>query len=339
MKRSATSTRFSGLGNQRGAALIVVLWIFIFLFVVAFDFSASVREEGLATHRYAQEAEGYYLALAGFQQGLYTLLKQSSQTGQVTVPQGSDLFDGDWIRGNLGAGTYEVRFIDEAGKFNLNRVNEETLRGIFLHLGVDQKRSNVLVDSIMDWRDEDDLHRISGAESDYYLTLSPPYTARNGQFDSVEDLLWVRGVTPELFYGGEGTVGFKDIFTVDSPAGINLRTASAAVCVALLGVPLAKCEEFIARRQQLSEKTLVDLLRLLGIRDDSLVRRQVMFANPTIITIEAKGHQSGSLAERQVKGVVRLLGGERGFELLRWVDRDIIRTREGAVTTEAAVAG
>ncbi len=316
----------SALSNERGAALVLVLWIFIFLFVIAFDFSASVREEGLATYRYAQETEGYYLALAGFQQGVYDLLKLAAQTGQVAVPaKGDDLFEGNWKQGTLGEGVYEVRFIDEAGKINLNRATDDTLRSVLTHLGVEERQRNILVDSILDWRDEDELHRLNGAESDYYLKLSPPYTARNGPFDSVEDLLWVRGMTPELFYGREGGVGLREIFTVDSPSGVNLRTTSAAVCVALLGIPLDKCRAFIAQRAKLSEKTLADLLRLLGIADDSLVRRQVMFANPTVITVEAKGHQANSPMERQIKAVIRMVGGDRGYDLLRWVDRDAIR--------------
>ena len=65
------------LGNQRGVALIVVLWMFIFLFVVAFDFSASVREEAAATHRFSDETQGYYLAVAGFERGLYDFIQQA----------------------------------------------------------------------------------------------------------------------------------------------------------------------------------------------------------------------------------------------------------------------
>ncbi len=333
-RHSAPGTRHSALSSERGVALVIVLWIFILLFVVAFDFSASVREEGTATHRYAQETEGYYLALAGFQQGVYELLKLAAQTGQVAVPaQGEDLFEGNWKKGTLGEGVYEVRFVDEAGKINLNRITEDTLRSVFAHLGVEERQRNILVDSIMDWRDEDDLHRLNGAESDYYLTLSPPYTAKNGPFDSVEDLLWVRGMTAELFYGREGGVGLREIFTVDSPSGVNLRTTTAAVCVALLGIPLEKCRVFIAQRAKLSEKTLNDLLRLLGIADDSLIRRQVMFANPTVITVEAKGHQADSPTERQVKGVIRMVGGDRGYDLIRWLDRDSVRDQrvEGAL--------
>jgi general secretion pathway protein K len=317
------------LGNERGAALIIVLWIFIFLFVVAFDFSAAVREEGMATHRYAEETEGYYLALAGFQQGVYEVMRQFAPGRPGSAPVATDMFESNWKKGNLGDGVYEVRFIDESGKFNLNRANEETLRSIFRNLGVEQDRANILTDSILDWIDPDDLHRLNGAESDYYMSLSPPYTAKNGPFDSVEDLLWVRGVTPELFYGDEERVGLRDIFSVDSPAGgVNLRTASPAVCVALVGISMEKCQDFIARRAQLSEKTLADLLRLLGIQDDSLVRRQIVFANPTVITIEARGHQAQSTISRQVKGVVRVIGSDR-YDLVRWLDRDVIRSGSG----------
>lgn len=327
-QHSALSTQPSALGNERGVALIVVLWIFIFLFVIALDFSAAVREEGMAAHRFAEEAEGYYLAVAGFQEGLYELLKLSARTGQVTVPQGGDLFEGNWRQGNLGDGLYEARFVDEAGRINLNRATEETLRRVFLNLGLDETSRNTLVDSILDWRDEEDLHRLNGAESDYYLSLSPPYTAKNGPFDAVEDLLWVRGVTPEIFYGGEGAIGLKDIFTVDSPGGVNLRTTTAEVCVALLGLPMERCRAFIAERARLSEKTLADMLKLLGIGNDDIMRRQVMFANPTVITIEARGRHKESATARQVKGVVRIMGGQRGFELIRWIDRDIIRNQD-----------
>ena len=62
--------------NERGVALLIVLWIFIFLFVVAFNFSSTVREEGDAAHRFSEDTQGYYLALAGFQRGLYEYLTQ-----------------------------------------------------------------------------------------------------------------------------------------------------------------------------------------------------------------------------------------------------------------------
>ena len=314
--------QISNLSNERGVALLMVLWVFIFLFVVAFDFTALVREEGIATRRYAEETEGYYLALAGFQQRLYELLKDSSRPRQVGGLEPGDLFDGEWQEGNLGQGVYDVRSVDESGKININRVNEISLRCIFTKLQIEEPHRSVLADSILDWRDDDDLHRLNGAEKDYYHSLSPSYTAKNGPFDAVEELLWVRGVTPEIFYGEEKKVGLKEIFTVESPIDrVNLRTLSPEVCLAVSGLSLDQCREF----KKLSDKTLADLLKLAG---GSELCVQMVSVSPSVITVEAKGRAGESASARQVKGVVRLAGGQRGFELIRWVDRDLVKNEE-----------
>ena len=62
---------------------------------------------------------------------------------------------------------------------------------------------DTVIDSILDWRDSNRDHRLNGAEEDYYRGLDPPYSCKDGPFDVVEELLLVRGVTPELFAGGE----------------------------------------------------------------------------------------------------------------------------------------
>ncbi|WP_417736088.1 general secretion pathway protein GspK [Rosistilla oblonga] len=60
-----------------------------------------------------------------------------------------------------------------------------------------------VADSILDWLDEDDEQRDFGAEYDYYNALPTPYGPKNGPLDSVEELLLVRGVTPELLFGAD----------------------------------------------------------------------------------------------------------------------------------------
>jgi general secretion pathway protein K len=323
----------SVLLNQRGAALLIVLWIFIFLLVVAFDFSASVREEATAAQRYNDETQGYYLALAGFQRGVYEILQQSAGRGALEADKRVDIFDGSWHEETLGDGVFRVRWLDEGGKINVNRADERTLRRVFTNLGVEEPGRTILVDSIMDWRDPDNLHRLNGAENEYYRSLTPPYTARNGPFDTVEDLLWVRGVTAELFYGYEGTYGqreenlrtiaLREIFTVDSPIDrVNLRTASAEVIHTIAGIPLEKCRGFVEERKKLSDKTLADLLPLLGIGASDAALQQFVFANPAVVSVEAEGRPAQSRAARRVKGVVRTAGGGREFELVRWIDRD-----------------
>ena len=62
-------------------------------------------------------------------------------------------------------------------------------------LGIDPSDGDVIVDSILDWKEPGDLHRLNGAKSDYYESLSPPYSAKNAPLDRVEELLLIRGVT------------------------------------------------------------------------------------------------------------------------------------------------
>jgi general secretion pathway protein K len=325
--------KLTGVSSERGVALLIVLWIFIFLFVVAFDFSTGVREEATAAHRYSDENQGYYLALAGFEQGLYDFLNQSRGRELQPTDKPKDIFDAGWREATLGGGTYRLRLVDESSKINLNRADENVLRRIFSNLGVEEPLIGVLIDSIMDWRDHDDLHRTNGAEDDYYLSLSPPYTAKNGSFDSVEELLWVRGVTASLYHGydSSGTpareslrVGLREIFSVDSPIDrVNLRTASAAVIHVLLGIPLEKSQAFVEERTKLGDKTLADLLPLLGVGSSDAALQMFIFTNPTIVTVEAEGYASESRQPRRVRGVIRAGGGNRGYELTRWVDREI----------------
>jgi general secretion pathway protein K len=325
--RNAGATQ---LGGERGVALIAVLWIFIFLFVVAFEFSTAAREEASAAYRFHEETEGYYLALAGFERGLYDFLNQQSGAGSIAAAK-TDLLDGAWREQQLGAGTYRVRFVDESGKINLNRANEATLQRVFTNLGMDAARRDVLVDAMLDWRDPDDLHRVNGAENEYYAALTPPYTAKNGAFDSVADLLWIKGMTSEIFYGeapaaGRGSdqprrVGLRDIFTVDSAIDrVNLRTASPEVIHALTGIALERCRTFVEERKKLSEKTLGDLLPLLGVGSGDPAMQMFIFTNPSVVSVEAEGRAQESGVRRRLHGVVRL-GGARGFELMRWLDR------------------
>jgi general secretion pathway protein K len=328
------------LAEQQGVALIMVLWIFIFLFVVAFEFSSSAREEASAAHRYSDETQGYYIATAGFERGLYDFINQQAPGGTLQPNQiKEDLFDGNWREGTLGAAVYRFRLVDEGGKININRVNEDVLRRIFTNLGVDPNVRDILVDAIMDWRDPDDLHRTNGAEKDYYLALSPSYTPKNGALDTVEDLLWMRGMTPDLFYGYSDRddratdksrhVGLREIFTIDSPIDrVNLRTASVEVIHALSGIALEKCRAFVEERKKLSDKTLADLLPLLGLGGGDAALQMFIFTNPSVVAVEAEGRPADSRQPRRVKGVVRR-GGTQGFELLRWLDRDTALPQNG----------
>lgn len=75
-----------------------------------------------------------------------------------------------------------------------------------------------VADAILDWLDEDDEPREFGAEYDYYSGVDPPYAPKNGPFQTVEELLLVRGVTPAMLFGRDvNRNGMVDPHEVNMP--------------------------------------------------------------------------------------------------------------------------
>jgi len=98
---------------------------------------------------------------------------------------------------------------DEAAKLNLNTATERQLRVLVrAAIGEENEESEEftpqdIVDAILDWRDPDRKPRgeAGDTEGDYYRRLPQPYKVKNGPFDTVEELLLVKGVTGQILYG------------------------------------------------------------------------------------------------------------------------------------------
>jgi len=98
----------------------------------------------------------------------------------------------------------------------------------------DPDQAQELIDAIIDWIDENDDEKDHGAESGFYLSLSPSYRARNAPLTSVEELLLIRGMTKELFYGNEEYSGISAFVTTAGRNGIvNINTGPQEVLMAL----------------------------------------------------------------------------------------------------------
>jgi len=148
----------------------------------------------------------------------------------------------------LGQAAYSVYYdtpdgpiygvVDEERKINLNKTNApKTLADLIeLGLGLDKSTARVIAESIIDWRDKDDFPGAQGAESRYYKTyVTPSYTVKNADFDVLEELLWVKGVTPEIYEA------LRRFVTLNSSGHININTAPYPVLRALgFGEQLAK---------------------------------------------------------------------------------------------------
>lgn len=128
----------------------------------------------------------------------------------------------------------------EPGKFKEKQDKQIELWKRFLLSGKfavdDNDAAEKIIDAIIDWIDENDTERDNGAESGYYLSLSPSYKARNGPVAYLEELLLIRGMTKELFYGNsqEQKLALADYLTVAGRDGaININSAPAEILIAL----------------------------------------------------------------------------------------------------------
>ncbi len=137
---------------------------------------------------------------------------------------------------------YEPRFgiTDESSKLNINTATEEQLLVLIAPLVPEGQEPLALVHALLDWRDEDDEPREFGAESAYYRSLPVAHRAKNAPFDTVDELLMVRGFNGQILYGedydrnGMMTENEDDgeiNFPVDNEDGILERGLSPYITV------------------------------------------------------------------------------------------------------------
>jgi type II secretory pathway component PulK len=148
----------------------------------------------------------------------------------------------------LGAGEFSYRISDEEARVNVNTASPDRIERLLTATGLDKQTRDIINDSLQDWKDADDLHRINGAESeDYYLKQPVPYRARNGALQDAAELLQIRGVTREIYRGVQDHGGLADLVTVVGRDTVNMNTAPAPVLTAL-GLSDAEVTEITSTR-------------------------------------------------------------------------------------------
>jgi general secretion pathway protein K len=251
--RASSAERFPDNG---GVAIVIVLWVVLVLSLLISGFAFTMHVETQVASYARKELKAEMLARSGVEVArMQLILGALSPTNS-----GFDALNQDWstnellyVDHELGDGIFNVKVTDEESKIPVNRVTDLQLKRLFGLLGVDAADGDVITDSILDWIDTDDLTRLNGAESDYYQSLSPPYRAKNAPLDRVEELLLIRGVTPELYQGTPATdtdparPGLAEVFTTMSSGSINVNTASAIVLQAL-GLDEAQVQAVLSRR-------------------------------------------------------------------------------------------
>ena len=262
--------------RPRGIALIIVMITIFVLSVMAAIFVASMKVETKLAQNADHEQQLLWLGRSGVELARYVLAEQMKITGEPY-----DALNQVWAGGpgglaesnsplaglsldnyQVGDGFVSVKIIDLERKVNINTANAAALQQALTLMGAGADSISIISDSIQDWIDADDNPRLTGAESDYYQSLNPPYYAKNAPIDDLSELLLVRGIAdhPEIYWGGSATnhtpaafqhklgfvnapnqaadypFGLKDIFTPISSGSININTADENVLQMIPGV-------------------------------------------------------------------------------------------------------
>ena len=252
--------------RRAGIALIIVMVIVVVFAILAGGLAYSMKVETKLARNSNWDTELEWLGRSGIELAKF-FLSQSGQGGQQYdalnqrwaggTGETNEVLDAFSLTDNqLGHGKFSVKIVDADRKFNINlavATPEIVNQGLIL-MGVDAADAPHVVNAIADWADRDHDPRVGSTdtESDYYLHLRPPYAAKDGPIDDLTELMMIKGITPNMFYGSGGggapsglpvsnrfnqrpgeepvyPVGFQDLFTTISGRFININTASANV--------------------------------------------------------------------------------------------------------------
>jgi len=134
----------------------------------------------------------------------------------------------------LGGGQFSYCITDEESRVNINGAPPDRLNRLLEAIGLERADRDTVLDSLADWRDPNEEHRLNGAESeDTYLKLPVPYRSKNANLDSTAELVQIKGITPKLLEGGEGKPGLLSVVTVVTGNTVNINTVGKEVARAL----------------------------------------------------------------------------------------------------------
>jgi general secretion pathway protein K len=329
--KSAPPTADCRLSTESGVILIALLWILTALSVIALSFARESFVE-VAAARNAQSLENaYFVARAGIAATVYQIMqKQINRTTRQSATQDApDSIDLGLVTGSLGGGSYRIDIQDESGKINVNTVSVEQLRALAEASGIGEPDADIIADSILDWRDLDTAHRLNGAEDDYYQTLNPPYKARNGNIETIEELLLVRGVTTDYFYGHperapDGSIVYKyglSRYLTVYKAGIqvNVNYAPLPVLMSIPGMSPQIAQMIYERRRGKPFRGLEEVTREIQAPLSASTLSLLTTAQTDTYSLRASARAANSRAQRVIRTVVRLNQGERTlYQTLYW---------------------
>jgi len=282
---------FRSFTAPSGYVLVVVLLITALLVSVSTEFLITAQTDISYITRFSDRLRAYYIARTGINLGRFILEadKRGMTDGLLpkNVDKNIDCYQDLWAYElpeiPIENGIVKISISDENAKINLSILSTEfvdrtpyynIVQRFFMNMGFPID----FADTVIDWVDIDDSRSPYGAETpDYYQSLTPPYKAKNDEMDSINELLLVKGFTPEIFYGlGGGNAG-KEHNLVDDNVG--RRELNMALLAAMNAKDAAaRKAEYESETRNLAIKAgkeksrrLSDYFRVYGDRSDYLI--------------------------------------------------------------------
>jgi len=177
--------------QQRGVALLLVLWACTLLAILLGGYAALARTEGLQARYQFAQTQAHYAAEAGIMRAFYGL--------QDPVVKRRWIGDGRIYVFRYDGATVTVSAISEGGKVDLNTATSGVLQGLFQAAGLQQAAAKVLAGNVVEWRTAP-LHAANaGTRRAAYAAAGLDYGPRSGPFASIEELQLVLGMTPAIY--------------------------------------------------------------------------------------------------------------------------------------------
>jgi general secretion pathway protein K len=178
--------------DKKGLVLVAVLWLMVMLMAIVATVGRNSRLDMKVSLSTMEEVRCKWAGRAGIEKAIGILYEDPRESDSLV-----DLWsynEEDFNDVMLERCKFTVRVVDEASKLNINTVTKEQLMVL-------PNMLEEIADAIIDWRDTDDIPSPTGAEAGYYENLQYRYMTRNGPFRTLRELLLVKGVTEELFFG------------------------------------------------------------------------------------------------------------------------------------------
>ena len=287
------------INSQQGIALVLVLWVLLLLTIITGSFALMARMDRLEANTLLSGTQARLSAEAAIDLAVLALRDPDDETRMLA--------DGRVYKTEIDGVFLEVSATDERGKLDINATDELTLANLFTGHGMDLEDAELLAAAVMDWRDEDELERVNGAEEDAYLAAGLEMGPANRPFIMTEELLQVIGMEYELYRLLEpGITVFSRVAEPD-PA-----FAPVEALMALPDITFEEAVNFVQERnsQIPGESVGTELPNGIVVMEQG---RGVTYS------IEARATMPNGVWE-QLQATIRLGGNRSGspYRVLRW---------------------